>query len=96
MLSGDATQEKFGHLCYFEIKHGHICQLVFLEQVTNPAGIIAFIGVLECAFMSDVPGTGNKIVSHFRNGYIYLGWDDFDEETRLQKRTIKLKTAVLL
>jgi hypothetical protein len=28
--------------------------------------IIAFIGVLECAFMKDVPGTGNEFVGDFR------------------------------
>merc|ERR1719203_549726 len=48
--------------------------------------IIAFIGLLEVAFMRDVPGTGNEHVGDFRNGYIDFGWDDFDEETKLQKR----------
>eukprot|EP00956_Cyclotella_meneghiniana_P044322 scaffold312682_cov156-Cyclotella_meneghiniana.AAC.1 len=55
--------------------------------------IIAFIGVLECAFMRDVPGTGNEFVGDFRNGYIDFGWDDFDEETKLQKRAIELNNG---
>jgi len=55
--------------------------------------IIAFIGVLECAFMRDVPGTGNEFVGDFRNGYIDFGWDSFDEETKLQKRAIELNNG---
>ena len=26
----DVDQERFDFLCYFEVKHGHICQLAFL------------------------------------------------------------------
>jgi hypothetical protein len=55
--------------------------------------IIAFIGVLECAFMRDVPGTGNEFPGDFRNGYIDFGWDTFDEETKLQKRAIELNNG---
>jgi hypothetical protein len=55
--------------------------------------IISFIGVLECAFMKSVPGTGNEFVGDFRNGYIDFGWDDFDEETKLQKRAIELNNG---
>ena len=55
--------------------------------------IIAFIGLLEVAFMRDVPGTGNEHVGDFRNGYIDFGWDDFDEETKLQKRAIELNNG---
>jgi Chlorophyll A-B binding protein len=55
--------------------------------------IIAFIGVLECAFMKSVPGTGNEFVGDFRNGYIDFGWDTFDEETKLQKRAIELNNG---
>jgi len=55
--------------------------------------IIAFIGTLECAFMKDVPGTGNEFVGDFRNGYIDFGWDTFDEETKLQKRAIELNNG---
>mgnify|MGYP006173726317 FL=1 len=52
--------------------------------------IICFIGLLECAFMRDVPGTGNEHVGDFRNGYIDFGWDSFDAETQLSKRAIEL------
>ena len=55
--------------------------------------IIAFIGWLEIAFMRDVSGTGNEHVGDFRNGYIDFGWDDFDEETKLQKRAIELNNG---
>ena len=43
--------------------------------------------------MRDVPGTGNEHVGDFRNGYIDFGWDDFDEETKLQKRAIELNNG---
>jgi hypothetical protein len=55
--------------------------------------IICFIGLLEVAFMKDVPGTGNEFVGDFRNGYIDFGWDTFDEETKLQKRAIELNNG---
>ena len=55
--------------------------------------IIAFIGVLECAFMRSVDGTGNEFVGDFRNGYIDFGWDSFDEDTKLQKRAIELNNG---
>jgi len=55
--------------------------------------IIAFIGVLECAFMKDVPGTGNEFVGDFRNGYIDFGWDTFSEEEKLSKRAIELNNG---
>jgi Chlorophyll A-B binding protein len=62
-----------------------------------PAGlvqIIAFISVLECAFMKSVPETGNEFVGDFRNnGYINFGWDDFDKETKLSKRAIELNNG---
>jgi len=130
MLSGDCSTERFERLRYVEIKHGRICQLAFLGQITTRAGIhlpgnidyaghsfdsypngvaalfgpdaiptaglvqmIAFIGVLECAFMRDVPGTGNEFVGDFRNGYIDFGWDDFDEEEKLQKRAVELNNG---
>jgi len=128
-LSGE-DEERFNRLRYVEIKHGRICMLAFLGQITTRAGIhlpgainykgdsfdsfpngvaaifgpdhiptagivqiIAFIGVLECAFMKDVPGTGNEFVGDFRNGYIDFGWDDFDEETKLQKRAVELNNG---
>ncbi|KAG7340626.1 fucoxanthin chlorophyll a/c binding protein [Nitzschia inconspicua] len=128
-LSGE-DEGRFERLRYVEIKHGRICMLAFLGQITTRAGIhlpgsinyagdsfdsfpngvaalfgpnsiptaglvqiIAFIGVLECAFMKSVPGTGNEFVGDFRNGYIDFGWDDFDEETKLSKRAIELNNG---
>jgi hypothetical protein len=55
--------------------------------------IIAFIGVLECAFMRSVEGTGNEFVGDFRNGYIDFGWDTFDEEEKLSKRAVELNNG---
>ena len=55
--------------------------------------IITLVGLLECGFMRDVPGTGNEFVGDFRNGYIDFGWDQFDEETKLQKRAIELNNG---
>ena len=55
--------------------------------------IICFIGFLEITFMKDVPGTGNEFVGDFRNGWIDFGWDEFDEETKLQKRAIELNNG---
>merc|ERR1712154_208624 len=93
MLSGDATEERFERLRYVELKHGRICMLAFLGQITTRAGIhlpgsinyagdsfdsfpngvaalfgensiptaglvqlISAVGILECAFMREVPG----------------------------------------
>ena len=129
MLSGDATEERFERLRYVELKHGRICMLAFLGQVTTRAGIhlpgsinyagdsfdsfpngvaaifgpnhiptagivqmIATVGILECAFMREVPGMA-EFPGDFRNGYIDFGWDDFDEETKLQKRAIELNNG---
>ena len=55
--------------------------------------IIAFIELLECAFMRDVARTGNKHIGDFRNRYIDFCWDDFDEETKLSKRAIELNNG---
>jgi len=55
--------------------------------------IISFIGILECAFMRNVEGTGNEFVGDFRNGYIDFGWDTFDEEEKLSKRAIELNNG---
>jgi hypothetical protein len=129
LLSGDATEERFERLRYVEIKHGRICQLAFLGQITTRAGIhlpgpinkagdafdsfpngvaaifgdnhiptsgivqmISFVGILECAFMREVPGL-SEFPGDFRNGYIDFGWDDFDEETKLQKRAVELNNG---
>jgi len=35
----DADQERFDRLRYVELKHGRICQLAFLGQITTRAGI---------------------------------------------------------
>jgi len=39
LLAGDVEQERFDRLRYVEIKHGRICMLAFLGQITTRAGI---------------------------------------------------------
>lgn len=52
------------------------------------AQIVGFIGFLELAVMKDL--TGGEFVGDFRNDFFDLGWDTFDEETKLTKRAIEL------
>ena len=55
--------------------------------------LIAFVGLLECSVMRDIEGTGNEFVGDFRNGYIDFGWDEFDEEEKLFKRSVELNNG---
>jgi hypothetical protein len=52
------------------------------------AQIVALIGFLELAVMKDI--VGGEFVGDFRNDAFDLGWDTFDEETKLSKRAIEL------
>jgi Chlorophyll A-B binding protein len=58
-----------------------------------PAGglvqLLFFIGVLEASVMRDLTGEA-EFVGDFRNGAIDFGWDTFDAETKMKKRTIEL------
>merc|ERR1712228_272497 len=65
-----------------------------LDAIPGPGllQLVAFIGFLEAAVMKDVTGEG-EFVGDFRNGYIDFGWDQFDEETKLQKRAIELNNG---
>merc|ERR1712127_933403 len=38
-MLNDADQERFDRLRYVEVKHGRICQLAFLGQITTRFGI---------------------------------------------------------
>lgn len=51
--------------------------------------LVGFIGFLEMFVMKDVTGEG-EFPGDFRNGFFDLGWDTFDEETKLKKRTIEI------
>ena len=53
--------------------------------------ILFFVGWLELLVMKDV--TGGEFIGDFRNNYIDFGWDNFDEETKLQKRAIELNNG---
>merc|ERR1739838_865314 len=55
--------------------------------------LVALVGVLEFAVMREVPGAGSEFPGDFRNGYLDYGWEDFDEETKLQKRAIELNNG---
>mmetsp|Transcript_16634 Transcript_16634/g.28064 ORF Transcript_16634/g.28064 Transcript_16634/m.28064 type:complete len:205 (+) Transcript_16634:10-624(+) len=50
--------------------------------------IFAFIGALEVFVMRDF--VGGEFPGDLRNDYFDLGWDTFDEDTKLRKRTIEL------
>jgi Chlorophyll A-B binding protein len=50
--------------------------------------IFAFIAALEIFVMRDF--VGGEFPGDLRNNYIDFGWDTFDEETKLNKRTIEL------
>ena len=50
------------------------------------------VAILEI-MMHDEPGTGNEHIGDFRNGFIDFGWDKFDAETKLKKRTIELQNG---
>merc|ERR1712176_1640455 len=56
-----------------------------------PAGglaqLAAVVGFLEIAVMKD--WTGEAFPGDFRNNFFDLGWDTFDEETKLKKRGIE-------
>ena len=54
--------------------------------------IILFIGILELYVMKDVTGLG-EFQGDFRNGALDFGWDNFDEETKLNKRAIELNNG---
>ena len=43
--------------------------------------------------MKNIEGAGDEHVSNFRNGYVDCGWDDFDEENKLQKHTIAINNG---
>jgi Chlorophyll A-B binding protein len=52
------------------------------------AQVVIFIGFLELAVMKDL--VGGEFVGDFRNDAFDLGWDSFDEETKMKKRAIEL------
>jgi len=54
--------------------------------------MLFFVGFLELFIMKDVTGE-NDFVGDFRNGSLDFGWDNFDEETKLQKRGIELNNG---
>ena len=70
-----------------------VVENVMKKEEKGLVQIIAFVEWLECAFMCDVAGTGNKHIGDFHNGYIDFGWDDFDEETKISKRAIELNNG---
>lgn len=129
-LVADVTQRRFDRLRFVEIKHGRVCMLAFLGQITTrygvhlggnidkagdsfdsyPDGLAAlfgpdaipqigvlqmflFVGFLELGVMKSIDGKGNEFVGDFRNGSLDFGWDNFDAETKLQKRAIELNNG---
>ena len=60
----------------------------FAVPVAGALQVLAFVGFLELAVMKDI--TGGEFVGDFRNDAFDLGWDSFDEETKLSKRAVEL------
>mmetsp|Transcript_45823 Transcript_45823/g.128916 ORF Transcript_45823/g.128916 Transcript_45823/m.128916 type:complete len:199 (+) Transcript_45823:62-658(+) len=60
----------------------------FAVPVAGALQVLLFVGFLELAVMKDI--TGGEFVGDFRNDAFDLGWDSFDEETKLSKRAIEL------
>merc|ERR1719401_2537970 len=61
--------------------------------VRGTAQIFSLIGLMEVAFMKDIPGTGNEFPGDLRNGWLDFGWDTFDDETKLFKRGVELNNG---
>jgi hypothetical protein len=59
---------------------------------TGIVQMVAFVGLLETAFMKEVPGM-SEFPGDFCNGYIDFGWDDLDEETQFTKRAVELNNG---
>jgi len=57
------------------------------------AQIFSLIGLMEVAFMKDIPGTGNEFPGDLRNGWLDFGWDTFDDEEKLFKRGVELNNG---
>jgi len=51
-----------------------------------------FVGFLETVVMMDRTGEG-EFPGDFRNGFLDYGWDNFDEEEQLSKRSIELSNG---
>lgn len=64
--------------------YGALEGISFLGKVQ----MFAFIGALEVFVMRDF--VGGEFPGDLRNGAFDLGWDTFDEDTKLRKRTIEL------
>merc|ERR1740130_56616 len=47
--------------------------------VRGTAQLFSLIGLMEVAFMKDIPGTGNEFPGDLRNGWLDFGWDTFDD-----------------
>ena len=60
----------------------------FAVPVAGALQVLLFVGFLELAVMKDI--TGGEFVGDFRNDAFDLGWDSFDEETKLTKRAVEL------
>jgi len=60
----------------------------FAVPVAGALQVLAFVGFLELAVMKDI--TGGEFVGDFRNDFFDLGWDTFDEETKMTKRAVEL------
>jgi len=54
--------------------------------------LFVFVGLLELLVMKDITGTG-EFPGDFRNEALDYGWDTFDEEEQMSKRSIELSNG---
>jgi len=54
--------------------------------------LFVFVGFLETVVMMDRTGEG-EFPGDFRNGFIDYGWDNFDQEEQLSKRSIEISNG---
>jgi len=53
--------------------------------------IFAFVGLLELLVMKEIINTAHP--GDFRNDFLDFGWEEWDEETKIQKRAIELNNG---
>merc|ERR1711966_437074 len=93
-------QETFDRLRTTELKHGRVAMLAVTGYLTTAAGFrfpgfpAAVPAVAEiCNREASWAGIEAEFPGDHRNGALDYGWDNFDEATKLKKRTIELNNG---
>ena len=71
---------------------GYGFDALFAVPTAGLLQVVALVGALELFVMKDSANGAEpgEFVGDFRNGAFDLGWDTFDEETKLTKRAVEL------